>query len=218
MKKLTPVLFIALALNAASVKAQTKISEGKAVFSIDFPTEGMEEQYKAMVPTETTVYFKGDKSRSETKMAVMNMVNIYNFKDNSMVTLTDGMGKKQAVKTDLSKPSDKYKPGDFKIENTAETKTIAGYNCTKAIVTDKDGNKFDLWFTKDIEAQNSGNMQFKGVGGFPMKYEITIPNMEGTMKMECKSITAQKVPDDMFSIPEGYDIKTQEEMQKQYGK
>jgi hypothetical protein len=218
-KKITTILLISVLGFAPSIiKAQEKISEGKAEFSVEFPTEGMDEQYKAMMPTEATIYFKNDKSRTEMQMAMMNMVNIYDLKDNSMITLMDMMGKKQAIKTDMKKEMEKSNADDYKVDITKESKVIAGYNCIKAIITGKDDLKFELWFTREIEARNSANTQFKGIDGFPMKYEVPVPNMEGSMKMECKSIKSEKVSDDKFIIPEGYEIKTQEEMKKQYSK
>ncbi|MEO8148183.1 MAG: DUF4412 domain-containing protein [Bacteroidia bacterium] len=218
IRNLTTTLFIAaIGFNSTALKAQDKISEGKAVFTLEFPTEGMDEQYKAMMPTESTIYFKGSKSRSETTMAMMNMVSITDSKEKTMITLMDMMGKKTAMKTDLDKAVGKAKTDDYKIETTTETMKIAGYECTKVIATNKDGDKVELWVTKDIQAQNSGSILFKGLEGFPMKYEVAVPNMEGKMKMECKSITAEKVSDDKFTIPEGYEIKTQEELKKEYG-
>ena len=116
-KKIASILFIAVvALDATSLKAQEKIAEGKAVFTLEFPTEGMDEQYKAMMPTESTIYFKDSKSRSETEMSMMTMVSIYDAKDNSMVMLMDMMGKKTAMKTDIKKAQDKANADDFKVE------------------------------------------------------------------------------------------------------
>ncbi len=220
LKTFSLTIFLAAALSLAqSVSAQDKISEGKAEFDVQFPTEGMDEQVKAMMPTEAIIYFKGDKSRTEMQMSIMNMVNIYDLKENMMITLMDVMGKKQAIKTDMSKEMGKIKPDDYKVDVTSETKEIAGYKCIKAIVTGKeDDMKFDIWFTKEIVARNSANAQFKGIDGFPLQYEVPVPNMDGSMKMVCRSIKAEKVGDDKFVIPEGYDIKTQEEMNKQYSK
>lgn len=208
----TLLLFAAMSLNITLLKAQTKITEGVAVFDLEFPTEGMDEQYKAMMPTESKIYFKGDKSRSEMEMSVMTMVSITDTKDKSMIMLMDVMGKKTAMKTDLSKSKEAEK--SYKVKVTDETKTIAGYKCVKAIVTDDEDTKFDVWFTREIEGSTSGNMQFKDIDGFLMSYEMPVPNMEGNMRMECKSVKAEKVSDDKFTIPAGYELKTQEELMK----
>lgn len=212
-KSLASILFITVvSLYSTGLKAQNKITEGKAVFSLEIPTEGMDEQYKAMMPTETTIYFKDAKSCSETTTAMMNMSYIYDSKDNSMVMLMDMMGNKTATKTDLSK--EKKDAEDFKVEVTKETMKIAGYDCIKAIITDKEGSKSEIWFTKDVAAKNSGSTMLKGIEGFPMKYEIGFQGGESKMKMECKSIKAEKISDDKFVIPSGYTLKTQEEMMK----
>ncbi len=206
------LLISAMSIGTTQLKAQVKITEGIAVYALEFPTEGIDEQYKAMMPTESKVYFKGDKSRSEIEMSVMSMVSITDSKAKTLVMLMDFMGKKTAVKTDLSKSDEE--DNDYKIKVTDETKTIAGFKCYKAIVTDEDDSKFDVWFTKEVQGSTSGNMQYKGIEGFLMSYETPVPNMEGKMKMECKSVKAEKISDDKFTIPADYDLKTQEELMK----
>src|SRR4051812_10738255 len=127
-KKISTILFIAaIGFNSTVLKGQDKITEGKAVFAIELPSEGISDQQKAIMPTESTIYFKGTKSRSEITMTMMSVVNIYDTKENSMVSLTDMMGKKTAMKTDLDKAKGKMNSGDYKIENTDETSKIAGY-------------------------------------------------------------------------------------------
>lgn len=213
LKNISTLLLIsAMSLSTTLLKAQTKITEGVAVFALEFPTEGMDEQYKAMMPTESKIYFKGDKSRSEMEMSVMTMVSITDTKDKSLIMLMDVMGKKTAMKTDLSKSKEAEK--NYKVNVTDETKTIAGFKCIKATVTDDEDAKFDVWFTKEIQGSTSGNMQFKDIDGFLMSYEMPVPNMEGNMKMECKSVKAEKVSDDKFTIPAGYELKTQEDLMK----
>lgn len=208
----TLLLIFSMSLSTSLIKAQVKISEGVAVFSLEFPSEGIEEQYRAMLPTESKIYFKGDKSRTEMEMSIMTMVSITDAKTKTFILLMDMMGKKTAVKTDLSKSNDD--DNDYKIKVTDETKTIAGFKCYKAIVTDDEDSKFDVWFTKEVQGSTSDNMRFKGIEGFLMSYETTVPNMEGNMKMECKSVKAEKVSDDKFTIPEGYELKTQEELRQ----
>ncbi|HQV01167.1 MAG TPA: hypothetical protein PLO59_08410, partial [Bacteroidia bacterium] len=134
IKKLIPALALACIAFIPAANAQDKIVEGKAIFDLEFPTEGMDEQYKAMMPKEATIYFKEGKTRTEMDMSMMTMVNIYNDKDKTMTMLMDMMGKKTATKMDIDKiDSDKKK---YTVTKTDETTTIAGYKCYKAWVAD----------------------------------------------------------------------------------
>jgi hypothetical protein len=212
LKKIISALALGCFILSSNVQAQDKIIEGKAIFNLEFPTEGMDEQYKAMMPKEATIYFKEGKTRTEMDMSMMTMVNIYNDKDKTMTMLMDMMGKKTATKMDIDKvDTDKKK---YTVTKTDETATIAGYKCYKALVADDEGTKVEVWYTKDIIGNTTGTRQFKEIEGFLMRYEVPVANMDGNMKMECKSVQAQKVSDDMFVVPAGYELKSQEDLMK----
>jgi GLPGLI family protein len=125
------------------------------------------------------------------------------------------MGTKNAVESKIE--STESKPNDQTIEITTETKTISGYNCTKANVTTADGNTLVIWFTKDIVAFTQGqNYMNSKIPGFPM--EMTIVQDGLTIEFKATSVET-KVDKKLFkqSIPEGYEIKTEEEMKSMGG-
>lgn len=221
MKKIIlSVLSILLVLHLNSASAQEKIKEGKIIFEISINNaEEMNDQVLAMMPKEMTVYFKDDHSRGEMDMMGGQVVTITDGKAGETISCMDLMGKKQAIKTtreDAEK--EKEKMGDYEVKVTDDTKDIAGYKCKKALVTYKDkpdAAPLEVWFTNEIEASNSQKYAWKGIDGFMMEFSVEQRGMG--MKFSCTEVKKQKVDDDMFKIPEGYTVMTQEEMMKQYG-
>ncbi len=221
MKKTLNSLLIAFILTSAAqiATAQTnKISEGKIIYDITYPGTELDQNTMAMMPSDATFYVKKDMSRMEMKMGAGSVISISNAKDGNTTTLMDMMGSKMALKTtkdDVKKA--KEKAGKPEVKITDETKDIAGYKCTKAIVTmtGKEKQTFNVWFTKDIEAKNSTSHQIEGIDGFMMEFEFQQQGI--TMKMSVRSVESQKVDDAMFKIPDGYKEMSMDDLKKMQG-
>lgn len=194
--------------------AQKNISEGKIIFDISFSEDEMDPQMKAMLPTESTVFFKGGKSCTELSMAMgMSSASIYDSKTGQITALTDFMGNKTYMTMDASKES--AKEGKPSVEQASETKTIAGYVCKKAVIKSSDGSTMVVYHTDKINAGMAEIAGAKDLGGYPMEY--TVDQMGFKMTFTAREVTAEKVSDDKFKVPEGYKFVTQEELQKMYG-
>ncbi len=223
MKKIITLFLIIL--SSSFVFAQKKLTEGKLVFDITYPDADLDANTLAMMPTESTIYFKGQMSRAEIKMQMGNTVAITDGKEGVTTTLMDMMGNKMAIKftkEDIEK--EKKKNGNEKpdVKITDETKTIAGYLCKKAVITTKNSNDktttMNIWFTKDIAAPNSmrsGASNYEGLDGFMMEFETKMNSL--TMKMTCRSAEQTTVENSMFVIPEGYKTMTMDEMKNSFG-
>ncbi|HKR04362.1 MAG TPA: DUF4412 domain-containing protein [Bacteroidia bacterium] len=212
------LLFQLMAGNIVYLNAQ-KIDEGKAVFEISYPDADIPDEQMAMMPTESSMFFKEDQARVEMKMGMgMNQVMIFDNKNKIMTILMDMMGNKIAIKMtedDIKKRKEKEGKQDYDVKITDETKDIAGFKCKKAIITGKDGSSFDLYFTDQIAYKNGDWIsEYKNINGFPLQYKITQGNM--TMQMTAKSVAKEKVDDEKFVIPSDYKSMTMEEMQKMY--
>ena len=212
---------LALLLNAQHSIAQEKLKEGKITFEITINNaEEMNDQMLAMMPKEMTVYFKDGKSRGEMDMMGGKVVSITDSKAGETISCMDIMGKKQAIKTTKADAEkEKAKMGDYDVKITDETKDIAGYKCKKAVITYKDkkdaSGSMDVWFTNELEASNSEKYSWKGIDGYMMEFAVDQRGM--SMKFSCTEVKKESVSDDMFKIPEGYTVMTQDEMMKQYG-
>jgi len=198
------VLSVSCATQKNKSTSATPVFEGKLVYSLtyeDLPAEY--EAYASMFPKEMTMYVKGEKSRTEQPSAMGNTVTIVDSKAKSMFIIMDMMGMKNAYKM-TAEDIDKQKVSDEKpvIVYTDETKTIAGYNCKKAEIT-QDGVTSSVFFTEEIPSGLSKN--FGDLKGFPMEYTIKANGL--TVVTEVKSVSPEKISDKMFIVPEGYEIK-----------
>jgi len=175
------------------------------------------EQAAIMGDMETIVSFKNGKSLTEIN-SMMYTGKILND-ENGMLALAEAMGNKTYVKMtkeEMEKKAaerkEKEKTADPKIEYTDETKSIAGYDCKKAIVTmttQKDGEtKTDVWYTDKIPyisagGRGKGGEMFPGLKGMPLEYSFSQGAMK--MKMVAKSVSFDKLPDSKFVLStEGY--------------
>ncbi len=215
------VLAFIFMVNVNLAIALEKLKEGKITFEIVINNaEEMNDQMLAMMPKEMVVYFKDGKSRGEMDMMGGKIVSITDSKAGETITCMDMMGKKQAIKTTKADAEkDKSGLGDYDVKITDETKVIAGYSCKKAVITfknkeDKEGTT-EIWFTNELEASNSEKYAWKGIDGYMMEFGVDQKGMG--MKFSCTEVKKQAVSDDLFKIPEGYTVMTQEEVMKMYG-
>ena len=154
MNKLFSTLAV-VALSALSLNAQIK--EGTITYAMTM--EGLPPEQAAMIgDMELKSTFKN--TMVLTEMSSMMFTNQTLVDDKGMVMLMEQMGNKIAVKQtkeemEKEEAKQKEKPADPKIEYTAETKTIAGYECKKAIVTmvgkDKKEEKMEIWYSDKFE-------------------------------------------------------------------
>ena len=214
---LSVMVFMGLQLFAQSF-------EGKIVFEISLVGTN-DPQMQAMMPKETVAYFKKNKSRMEMNMMMgMRNVTISDGDTKSAVTLMDMMGQKYAITNDGKSvsPEQKKMMEDTKVEVTKETKKIAGYTCTKAIITVPAGGKLkeatsmEIWFTKDL----SLNKEFVAgpmgkIEGSALEFSIKQNGID--MKFSARDVLKQPVSDDLFLIPAEYKKMTQEELMKTLG-
>jgi GLPGLI family protein len=155
--------------------------------------------------------FMPGKSRAEVSMGMLgNTIAITDQKSKKSLTLTDMNGAKYAVESTIETKTDEP---EYTVEVTTETKEIAGYTCTKAILTTVDGSMI-VWCTKEIQAYTEGQSFYNDkMPGFPLS--IIIQQNGLTIEMTATSIE-KKVSKKIFSmsIPEGYEIKTEEELKE----
>jgi GLPGLI family protein len=216
-------LFLGVFTLVTILSMQAQVKEGSVTYNVIF--EGMPpEQAGMMKGTEMKMFFKEKKSRSEFSNAFFNSTTISD--DNSSTTLMEQMGQKQFYtmkKEDMEKEA--KKTPDPKITYTEEKKTIATYECKKAIIEMKnekgETNKVDVWYTEKLQGpsgSSGGRMggQFKGLKGAPLEFSM----QQGPMKMlmTATNVSATAVPDSKFSVStEGYTEIKLEDLKKQRG-
>ncbi|MGP8217506.1 MAG: hypothetical protein ACLQQ4_18200 [Bacteroidia bacterium] len=159
------------------------------------------------------MYIKGGKTKVVSDMGTQKRITITdcNNPDNPIV-LAEMNGNKYQLKNEPTQKTAK----DPVITYSDETKTIAGYTCHKAemTMTDDKGQSttMDVYYAEDI-SRSACDKRFKGLKGFPLEYTVNTHGM--TMTTTATSVDKQSLSDDEFTVPPGYKLVTQQEMQQE---
>lgn len=199
------MLMIALPATYLSVYAQKNIAEATIVYNI---------QGQGLTGASTTVYIKGNNSRTEMVSALGREITIYNSKTNTAVILKEFSGQKLMITLTNENWKAKGKMySNIKFDLTNEFKTIAGYNTRKAIATMEDGKTFDVYYTPDlVPANKEYDATFSNLPGLAVEYEIETGKMK--FKYSLGKISYDAVPVSLFDFPaSGYRVMTYEENQ-----
>jgi len=202
-----------------------------------FKMEGLPPEYAAMGEQEIVTYLKGEKSKTE--MTSMMGSNTVYFDGKVLASLSDAMGNKSgftATKQELE-AMDKEKPQTKPtIKYTGEKKQIAGYECSKALVTTVDENKKEnittIWYTDKIKhdqsmaskARGRNSLDLSELKGYPLGMEMAMNNQGMEMKINMMATEVTEGPlDEKIFTPEtgGYKMmsyKEAMEMQKSMGR
>lgn len=214
-------------LITAAITASSALLNAQDTYTIkmSLKMEGMPAEYAAYGEQDIVTQVKGEKTKTEVSSMMFSSISYADGK--SFTTLSESMGNKTgftATKEEMDaeekKAKDEVKP---KIEYTTEKKTIAGYECTKAIITtldkDKKENKVTVWFTEKLKASVSaakraargGNLNFGDLKGVPLGIEASqsANGMELKMVMTATEVSTAAIDDSVF-VPntEGYTMSS----------
>jgi GLPGLI family protein len=216
MKFYKTILFTTCLFIGLASKGQKNFVEGSLVYNISVETGSAEPKMADMLDgATTTVYLKGNQSRTEMISGLGSEATIYNASTGNGVILKDYSGQKLMITLtpqDWDKNNKKYEGITF--ESTGETMDIAGFNCHKAIAKLKDGSTFTVYYTTDVNVSNkSYDYQFKTLPGLAVQYEMQNGKMK--FKFTLSKIDYSVVPASKFEIPKsGYRVLTYEETKK----
>ena len=216
MKNFILTLFLALSVNY-SLKAQ--LTEGHFTYTIEASSENPDMQMVTGMMQGSTldIYFKDKITRSEMKMgSMMNIVTVSDENSGEILLLMSGMVGKNAIlmTTEEIEALSEGKP-EMNVELLDETKTIEGYLCKKAVLSDENGGESIFWYTEEIEISKVGQTYLnKEVPGFPMQYDLNNKGLKMTMTITKAEKKLDKNARSLFDmeIPEGYKTLTLEEL------
>lgn len=209
-----------LAVSLFSLSALLVNAQDNYTIKASIKTEGMPAEYAAYGEQEITTYVKGDKYKSEVTSMMFSSTSYFDGK--TYCVLSEAMGNKSGFKASIEEmeaEDKKNKDEKPKIESTTEKKTIAGYECTKTIVTVKDKesgkeNKITLWVTDKIKSSSKmrGNRMGFDMGeikGAPLEMEMPISanGMDMKVVMTTTEVITAAIDDATF-IPntDGYKL------------
>lgn len=223
MKK---TILTTITLGVLSFASMAQKTEGSVTYAMSI--EGLPAEQAAMMgEMDSKVTFKNGKVLNEMNSMMFSNQTVIN--EAGMTMLMDQMGNKMAVtqtKQEMEKENSKAKKeSDPKIEYTSETKTIAGYECKKAIITIEDKNKkeekVDMWYcdqfaNPNMEGRGRGQNIMKGLKGMPFEYSFASGPVK--FKISAKEVSLAPVSDEKFKLStEGYKLVTMEDLKALQG-
>lgn len=197
-----------------SKKTENSLTEGV----IEYNAEVVDQSHPmaGLAPSSATVKFKNNKLQVE--MSTMGIFNTIFISDPSKKTLTQ-MVKFMDIKNaciqqerDLIKENDDYQ---LKLDETKESKKIAGYNCkkVKATMVNDPTVTFDVFYTDELGLDSINNIgPYKQIKGMLMQYRLKKLGLE--MCFTATSVKKEEIKDEDFEVPAFYKIVTRTEMEK----
>jgi GLPGLI family protein len=216
MKKISGLFVFAGLVSVSMVQAQKKVNELTLVYDITVESGGENPQMAQMFNgAATTVYIKDNNHRTEAVTSLGQSTTIYNGKTGSAVVLKEYGNQKLLIRmtpADWKSSNNKFEGVQF--TTGTETKTIAGYLCTKATGKMTDGTSFTVYYTKEIVPENKDyNAQFSGLDGLVLEYQFTLGKM--TVINTASQVRQNAIPPGKFEIPQsGYREMTYAESRK----
>jgi GLPGLI family protein len=219
MKRITYILFGIIAMVPSVLLAQRKLTEATISYDIVINTSNAAPQAADLLDGATSViYLKGSSSRSEMISSLGTQATIVDGKTGDVTLLKDYGEQKYMIKM----TPDNWKESNKKYEGVLftyinEFKTIAGYNCQKAIGKLTDSSTFTVYFTKDLVPVNK-DFQYlnKNLPGLAMQYEATLGKL--MVIYTVSTINFNPVPAAKLDLPKsGYRVMTYEESRNARG-
>lgn len=216
MKKNMAILLMSCLGLQFATQAQRKVSELTLTYDASISSGSKEPKLADALDGHTkTIYIKGNMSRAELSSALFSSATIHDSKAGTSVVLKEVSGQKLLIRMTSDNWAENNKRYDgITFTNTNETKSIAGYNCIKAVATLPDGTTFTVYYTPDIVPENKDyDYQFKNLNGLPLEYELVQGKL--TIRYTVSKINMNPVPASKFDIPtSGYREMTYEESKK----
>lgn len=206
-------LLIAVSGVFVTANAQRNIAEATIVYDMEIQN-GSNAQAGNLTGATTTVYLKGNNSRSDMVSALGKEITIYNSKANNAVILKEFSGQKLMITLTKDNWLSKNKTySNIKFELTGETKTIGGYNTKKAIAKMPDGKTFEVYYTPElVPANKEYDPTFSSLPGLAIEYEIESGKTK--FKYSLSKINYDAVQVSLFDFPtSGFRVMTYEENQ-----
>lgn len=189
---------------------QKKLTEGIIQYNVVINTGS--EQTKAadfLDGANTTVYLKGNKSRSDMVSALGTQSTLVDGARNSIVILKDYGAQKYMINltpADWKELNNKYLDVQYSLQDSV--RNILGYNCKKAVGQLADGTPVEVWYTPDILVDNKNfSVMGQNLPGLALEFKT---NMGSTsISYTVAKITFTTVPVARFDLPKaGYRVMT----------
>jgi len=202
MKKRSLILFVLVLIFLVPLFAQKKFSEGSIVYNVVVNTNDPNPKLADGFDGATnTIYIKGKLSRSELVSVFGTQSTIIDGRTGKVDVLKEYGEKKYMIRmthSDWIEANQKYDSVTFTYPD--EYKTIAGYNCRKAIGKLKNGESFIVYYTTELIPENQ-NFQYSNrtLPGLALEYESNLGKSK--VVFTASKISFDPVPASKFDLP-----------------
>jgi GLPGLI family protein len=214
-KKITVVYFILFLFSTQSVLAQKKLKSGVVVYEIT-DVETNVPELKLMKGTKTTLFFTPEKQKIDVNLnnETIKIQTFYNSRNGEILVYYDFAGQHFKVNSNYE-DNHTIKPYVKNISyQRSETKSIAGYQCHKTVIT-FENEKLIIWVTDKIKVKNPDFQSiFPGLEGFPLEYVRHGENTKMTFKAQT---VTQILPDKIFETSDNYKEMSEKEFNERMG-
>lgn len=199
LPKMKKSIVIALLLFVIIGESRSQDFEGTIVYQISYLN--LPDEAKAMIPDEpmlSTLSIKDNKSKMESNMMGTKMTVLSDLSTKMMTVYSDVMGQK------FKSSSPMEKMGEVEITLVPDdTKSIAGYECEKALVSSGDVESLTVYYTREIQSDAflSLNPQFGKLEGFPLEYQLQQQGF--TMVFSAQEVKEVTLSPEIFEAPKG---------------
>lgn len=214
----TVVFFLTFLIGATLTFCKSEESKVSDEGLIEYDTKVVDENHPlaGLAPNSATLKFKKEKFLMEmSTMGMFNTMFVVDLNSKSLTQMVKFMDVKQAsieTEKEITLENALYK---LKIEETKDTKVIAGYKCHKLKVTmvDNPAVTFDAYYTKEMQVDNVNSLSpYAGVKGMLMQYRLKKMGLE--LQFTAKKVKNVEIPDNAFDVPAYFKIVSREEMAK----
>ena len=200
MKK---ILFIVCAIFLTHfAKSQQQKIVGDCTVTYTVSQSGASEN-SGLAASSKIVYIKGMYSRSDLISPSFSQSIIYNQNSGTAVILRTVSQNKYITNLDApqwQRQNEMYE--GMQLSLAADTKTILGYECKKAVATLKSGSTYTIWYATSIKPSVPEiPFQFKNVPGFVLEYESAAGKSSNKIIYTATKINLTPLPASVFTIP-----------------
>lgn len=207
------IILLSLGFISFPSQAQKALKEGTLVYNMSVETGSGEPKMADMFDgATTTIYLKGNKSRTELVSSLGSEATIFDASAGTGVILKDYSGQKLMITLSAANwAQNNSKYDGIVFVSTGESQKIAGFNCKKSIAKLKNGESFTVYYTTEVSPANkSYDAQFKTLPGLPVQYEMESGKLK--LKFTLASLSYNPVSASKFEIPtSGYRVLTYDE-------
>lgn len=187
-----------------------EISKGTIEYEISYPNPAEVTMSMDLMPKTVTYRFNENNTCSEISagMGALKTIVLTDFDKKTITQTLNLLGKK--YKVDFNKAaidSMNLAEPEIKMEETKETKKIAGYNCHKVKCSTKDVSgalvNYEIFYTKDMQSPHVNWFNvYKNIDGMLMQYRVKRYGI--TMNFTAKKVSPDGADDSAFKLEGEY--------------